>query len=302
MENIIEKIKELNIGKVEGDVLLRKYNTYRVGGTALGIVYPKNADSLVKLIRFLRVENIKYKVLGFGSNVLFSNTFYDGIIIKLDEFNDVTFYKTGKVKVGAGYSLIKLALLTAKKNLTGLEFAAGIPGSVGGSVFMNAGAYKSDMGYVVERVKVLTPDLKIIYLENKEMNFHYRTSFLHTHPDYICIEVIFKLRKGKRDAIEEVIKERRQRRLDSQPLEYPSAGSVFRNPEGNFAGKLIEDVGLKGMKHGGAMVSDKHANFIVNYDNATSDDIKYLIDLCHDKVYEEYGIDMKVEQEFVNWE
>ena len=168
--------------------------------------------------------------------------------------------------------------------------------------FMNAGAYKSDMGYVVESVKVLTPNYEVINLENKEMNFHYRSSYLQKNRDYICLEVIIKLQFGKKDAIEEVIKERRERRIASQPLEYPSAGSVFRNPDGNFAGKLIEDCSLKGMKHGGAMISDKHANFVVNYKDATSSDIKYLIDLAHDKVLEKYGIDMKIEQEFVNWE
>ena len=212
------------------------------------------------------------------------------------------FISKDKVRVEAGYSLIKLSMVTAKKGLTGLEFASGIPGSVGGAVYMNAGAYKSDMGYVVERVKVLTPDLRIIYLENKEMNFHYRSSFLQSHPDYICLEAIIKLQKGKKEAIEEVIRERRQRRVDSQPLEYPSAGSVFRNPEGEFAGKLIEDSGLKGKKHGGAMISDKHANFVINYDNASAEDIKYLIDLAHDTVLKNYNIDMKIEQEFVNWE
>ena len=302
MENIIEKIKELNVGKIEENVSLKKYNTYHIGGDVLGIVYPKNEESLVCLVRFLRDNKIKYKIFGFGSNLVCSNKFYDGIIIRLDELNNIKFYKTGKVKVGAGYSLIKLASVVAKKDLAGLEFAAGIPGTVGGAVYMNAGAYKSDMGYVVERVKVLTPDLNIIYLENKEMNFHYRTSFLQKHRDYVCLEAIFKLRKGKREAIEEVMRERRERRLESQPLEYPSAGSVFRNPEGNFAGKLIEDSGLKGMTKGGAMVSDKHANFIINKDNASADDIKYLIDLCHDTIYEKYGIDMKIEQEFFNWE
>ena len=122
------------------------------------------------------------------------------------------FISKDKVRVEAGYSLIKLSMVTAKKGLTGLEFASGIPGSVGGAVYMNAGAYKSDMGYVVERVKVLTPDLRIIYLENKEMNFHYRSSFLQSHPDYICLEAIIKLQKGKKEAIEEVIRERRQRK------------------------------------------------------------------------------------------
>ncbi len=301
MENIIQKIKDLNIGKVEESISIAKHTTYRVGGTALGLVFPRNVACLVKLIRFLQLENISYKVIGNGSNLLFSDDFYDGILIQLSELDSIEFFGRNKVRVGAGYSLIKLCVMAAKKGYTGLEFASGIPGSVGGSVFMNAGAYKSDMGYVVERVKVLTPDLKIIYLENKEMNFHYRTSFLQRHPNYICLEVILQLHKGRRDAIEEVMRERRQRRIDSQPLEYPSAGSVFRNPEGNFAGKLIEDVGLKGKRIGGAMISEKHANFIVNYDHATASDIKQLIDLAHEKVFKQYGISMKVEQEFVNW-
>lgn len=302
MKDIIEKIKKSGIGKVEENVSLKKYTTYRVGGEARCIVYPKNVESLIKLIRLLKAGNVKYKLIGNGSNLLFSNKTYEGVLIKLSEFDNVEFSGNNKVRVGAGFSLVKLSLMAAKKGLTGLEFAAGIPGSVGGAVFMNAGAYKSDMGYIVETVKVLTPELKIINFENKEMNFHYRTSYLQKHPDYICLEVVLKLMKGKREAIEEVITERRKRRVESQPLEYPSAGSVFRNPEGNFAGKLIEDLGLKGMIKGGAMVSDKHANFIVNYKNATSEDIKFLIDLCREKVLEEYGIELKCEQEFVNWE
>lgn len=302
MKDIIEKIKKSGIGKVEENVSLKKYTTYRVGGEARCIVYPKNVESLIKLIRLLKAGNVKYKLIGNGSNLLFSNKTYEGVLIKLSEFDNVEFFGNNKVRVGAGFSLVKLSLMAAKKGLTGLEFAAGIPGSVGGAVFMNAGAYKSDMGYIVETVKVLTPELKIINFENKEMNFHYRTSYLQKHPDYICLEVVLKLMKGKREAIEEVITERRKRRVESQPLEYPSAGSVFRNPEGNFAGKLIEDLGLKGMIKGGAMVSDKHANFIVNYKNATSEDIKFLIDLCREKVLEEYGIELKCEQEFVNWE
>lgn len=302
MKDKIADLKNLNIGKIEEDASLKKYTTYCVGGTCSCIAFPKNTECLIKLIKHLRAEGIPYKILGKGSNLLFSSKEYEGVLIKLDEFDDLEFISKDKVRVEAGYSLIKLSLVTAKKGLTGLEFASGIPGSVGGAVFMNAGAYKSDMGYVVERVKVLTPDLRIIYLENKEMNFHYRSSFLQKHPDYICLEAIIKLQKGKREAIEEVIKERRQRRVDSQPLEYPSAGSVFRNPEGEFAGKLIEDSGLKGKKHGGAMISDKHANFVINYDNASAEDIKYLIDLAHDTVLKNYNIDMKIEQEFVNWE
>lgn len=302
MKDIIEFIKKSSIGKYEENVDLSKHCTYRVGGKCRLMVYPKDSDKLVLLLKKLKSCDIKYKIIGNGSNLLFSNKIYNGVLIKLTEFQEVKYMTRNKVKVGAGYSLIKLSLQCAKKGLTGLEFASGIPGTIGGSVFMNAGAYKSDMGYIVDYVKVLTPDLKIIRLTNKEMDFHYRTSFLQKHRDYVCLEVVLKLAKGKKDAIEEVIKERRKRRIESQPLEYPSAGSVFRNPTDNFAGKLIEDVGLKGLLKGGAMISDKHANFIVNYKNANSDDIKYLIDLAREKVFEEYGIELKCEQEFVNWD
>lgn len=302
MKDIIEQIKSMNIGKIEEDVSLKKYTTYCAGGKASCVVYPKSTNALVKLLKFLKEKNVSHKILGNGSNLLFSDKPYEGVLIKLSEFNNIKFLGKKKIRVGAGYSLIKLSLLTAKKGLTGLEFASGIPGTVGGAVYMNAGAYKSDMGYVVESVKVLTPDFKVITLVNKELNFHYRSSYLQKHPNTICLEAVLKLKIGKKEAIEEVIKERRKRRLESQPLEYPSAGSVFRNPPDNFAGKLIEDAGIKGMKKGGAMVSKKHANFIVNYKNASSSDIKYLIDYCHDQVLEKYGIDLKIEQEFVNWE
>ena len=302
MNDIIEEIKILNVGKMEENVSLKKYTTYRAGGNARCIIYPRNVKCLADLLTFLRERRVPYKILGNGSNLLFSDKDYEGILVRLTELNKIKFIGKRKIRVGAGYSLIKLSLLAAKKGLTGLEFAAGIPGTVGGAIYMNAGAYKSDMGYVVDSVKVLTPDGKVVTLVNKEMQFHYRSSFLQAHPGYVCLEVLLHLKPGKKEAIEEVIRDRRNRRLESQPLEYPSAGSVFRNPPDNFAGKLIEDAGLKGMKKGGAMVSDKHANFIVNYKDATSNDIKYLIDYCHDQVLEKYGLAMKIEQEFVNWE
>ena len=302
MNDVIELIKKDDICKIYENVSISKYTTYRVGGICRVMAYPADVSELIKLLKLLKSRNVKYKILGNGSNLLFSDKEYDGFLIKLNSFDTLTFFGNNKIKVGAGYSLIKLSLMAAKKGLTGLEFASGIPGTVGGAVFMNAGAYKSDMGYVVETVKVLTPNLEIINLENKEMNFHYRSSFLQTHRDYVCLEVILKLNVGKREAIEDVIRERRERRVASQPLEYPSAGSVFRNPEGGFAGQLIEESGLKGMTKGGAMISDKHANFVINYKDATSSDIKYLIDLAHDTVLEKYNVDMKREQEFVNWE
>lgn len=302
MKEFLDELEDMNIGKIERNAPLYKYTTYRVGGIASAIVYPKNVDSLMKLIRFVRSKDIPFKILGFGSNLLFSSKQYNGILIRLDEFRDLEFFGTSKVRVGAGYSLVKLSLQAAKRGLAGLEFAAGIPGTVGGAVFMNAGAYKSDMGYIVQDITVLTPDLRIIKLENKELDFHYRSSFLQKHPGYICLEAVIRLEKGDKNAIEEVIKDRRRRRIESQPLNFPSAGSVFRNPEGMFAGKMIEDLGLKGFQIGGAKVSEKHANFIINYDHATGEDIKSLIEYVREKVKKEYHVELKVEQEFVNWE
>lgn len=297
----INNLKELNIGKIEYNVSLKKYTTYKVGGTATCIVYPKNVDCLIELMRFIKQNSIKYKMLGNGSNLIFSDKTYDGILIKLDEFDDIDIYGN-KIKVGAGYSLMKLSRVAMKNSLTGLEFAAGIPGTVGGAVFMNAGAYKSDMGYIVQSIKVLTPDLKVVKFENKELNFHYRTSFLKTHPHYICLEATIRLEKGDKDSIEDVMKSRLKRRMESQPLNYPSAGSVFRNPTDMFAGELIEKAGLKGMKQGGAMISDKHANFIINVGNATGEDVRNLILYTQEKIKEKYNVDLKLEQEFVNWE
>ena len=299
MKEIIKKLKQEHIGRIEENVSLKKLTTYKVGGLVKCLVYPKDISKLIRLLEIIKNANINYKVLGNGSNLIFSDSGYDGILIKLSEFNNVEIIGT-KIRVGAGFSLMKLSHLAAKNSLTGLEFAAGIPGTVGGALFMNAGAYKSDMGYIVKTVKVLTPDYRIIEMENKEIGFHYRTSFFKKHPDYICLETVIKHNRGNRIAIEELMRDRLKRRLDSQPLEYPSAGSVFRNPKDLFAGELIEKLNLKGYKKGGAMISDKHANFIINYKNATSSDIKYLIDLVQKEVKKKYNVDLVLEQEIVD--
>lgn len=298
---LIEQIRQMNIGKIETNASIAKYTTYKVGGKASVIVYPKNTHKLIQLLKWINNNNISYKMIGNGSNLIFSDKEYNGVLIKLTEFNEIEIYDN-KIKVGAGYSLIKLSRIAQKNSLTGLEFAAGIPGTVGGAIFMNAGAYKSDMGYIVQVVKVLTPDYRIVELENRELNFHYRTSFFKTHPNYICLSAVIKLEKGNKNAIEEVMKSRLQRRKESQPLEYPSAGSVFRNPPGMFSGELIENCGLKGKKIGGAMVSKKHANFIINTGGATAKDIKELIEYVKEEVKKKYNISLLAEQEFVNWE
>lgn len=301
MEKMLEFIKRKKIGVVKEMVSLKKYTTYKVGGVAKVLVYPKDEKKLISLIKKLRDEKIKYKILGYGSNLIFSDDLYDGVLIKLDLFDKIKIKDT-IITVGAGASLVKLSYMALKEGLTGLEFASGIPGTVGGAVFMNAGAYKSDMGYIVSEVKVITPELKIKTLYNKDLNYKYRDSFLKQNPEYICLEAKIVLRHGDKKLIKELMETRKQKRLISQPLEFPSAGSVFRNPDGDFAGKLIEDCGLKGYRIGGATVSVKHANFIINDNGATGNDVKNLIDYVHDKVKERTGVDLKIEQEFVNWE
>ena len=301
MKKIINFIKKNKIGDYKEDVLMKNYTTYKVGGIAKLLVYPKNTDKLIILLKELKNKDIKYKVIGNGSNLIFSDNVYDGVIIKLDYFNNISINDT-VITVGAGVNLVKLAYQMQKEGLTGLEFASGIPGSIGGAIYMNAGAYKSDMGYIVSEIKVLTPELKIDKLYNADLKYKYRYSFLQDNKEYICLEAKIVLMHGNKDAIKELIETRRQKRLLSQPLEYPSAGSTFRNPDGDFAGRLIEECGLKGYRVGGASVSKKHANFMINDKNATANDVKELIEYVHDTVKKEKKVDLKIEQEFVNWE
>lgn len=296
--NIIKDIRNLDVGKVIDNYYLNEHTTYKVGGKALCSVIPDDEESLIVLLKYLNENNIKHMILGNGSNVIFNNSGYNGVIIKLDNFSDLKIINN-KVIVGAGYPLNKLAIRVSRLGLTGLEFAAGIPGTIGGAIYMNAGAYKSDIGYVLTSIKVLTPDYKVKNMTNKELDFHYRTSFLQKNKNYICLEATFTLIKGNSEEIMDLIAERKIRRIETQPLEYPSAGSVFRNPEGDFAGRLIEEIGYKGKSIGGAKVSEKHANFIINNGNATGEEVKELINEIKDKVKEKYNIELKVEQEFI---
>ena len=292
-------MKKLNIKKIKinENVNLSKFTTYRLDVNASYMAYPEDVDELIKLIKYLKENDIKYKILGGGANLIFTKD-YDGVLIKLDHFDKLEIKDT-KVTVGAGYNLIKLATKLCRMGLTGIEFATGIPGTVGGAIFNNSGAYKSDMGYIVESIKVLTPDLEIKKLYNHDLNYHYRTSFLKENPGYICLEATIILKHGDKEKILEVIEDRKKRRLMSQPLEFPSAGSVFRNPKDNFAGKLIEDIGYKGKIVGGAKVSEKHANFIVNYNHAKGEDIVKLINEIKENVKKQYDIDLVLEQEIV---
>ena len=300
MEKIINEIMNEKIGDVIVNPSLSKYTTYKVGGNARLLVYPKNIDKLITLMQIIEREEIKYFILGNGSNVLFSDDFYDGIIIKLDCFDNLEF-NNNSVTVGAGCSLIKVVMESIKHNLTGLEFASGIPGTLGGAIFMNAGAYNSEMKNVVKTVTVLTSNLKVITLTNAEMKFAYRESILQHKKGYICLGATLKLMPGNKEVSQEIIKDRKLKRKRTQPLEYPSAGSVFRNPQGMFSGQLIESLDLKGYQIGGAMISPKHANFIINVGGAKASDIKEIIDYVKEKVNEKYNIKLRVEQRLINW-
>lgn len=281
------------------DVSLKKYNTYRLDVKCDYLVFPKDIDEVVKLISFLKENNYKYLVLGNGSNVIFKNKRYNGVVIKLSKLDKIEF-DGDKVVVEAGVSLSKLANMAINNSLSGLEFSVSIPGEIGASVSMNAGAYNESFSDVFVSAKVLTPKLEIIELSNEDMDFSYRNSFIKKNKDYIVLEVVLKLKPGNKEEMNAVIEKRFEKRKVTQPLEYPSAGSVFRNPEGMYAGKLIEDANLKGYSIGGAMISDMHANFIVNKDNATGEDIINLINLAKDKVKENNNIDLYLEQVIID--
>ena len=279
------------------DISLKKYNTYRLDVKCGYLIYPSNTKELIDLLKYLKESNINYFILGGGSNIILAKPYFD-VVIKLDKLNNIEI-KDNIVTAEAGVSLIYLANLCMNNNLNGLAFAGGIPGMVGASTAMNAGAYKEDMASIVKEVKVVTPELEVVTLTNKDLNYSYRNSLLKEHKEYICTEVTLEMNYLDKDKIKETMTSRKQRRIDTQPLDKPSAGSVFRNPEGLSAGKLIEDAGLKGYKIGGAEISTKHANFIVNTGDATYEDILELIDYTKKKIKEIYNIDLILEQEII---
>ena len=279
------------------NISLKRYNTYNLESYADYLIFPTSKEELINLLQFLKENKIKYIILGGGSNIILAKPNYD-VVIKLDRMNNIEI-KGNIVVAGAGVSLIKLANLCMNNNLDGLSFAGGIPGLVGASTAMNAGAYNEDMSMIVKEAKVITPDMEIKTLTNKELEFAYRDSFLKKNKDYICTEVTFKMNYKDKKEIKEIMNNRRERRITSQPVNMPTAGSVFRNPVGMSAGKLIEDAGLKGYVYGGAKVSEKHANFIVNEGTATYEDIIMLIDYIKDRIKILYNIDLILEQEII---
>lgn len=279
---------------------LALHTTYKVGGKARYFVYPKNEIALMRLLKEAKENQIETKIIGKGSNLLVSDDDYDGMVICLDRyFNEVIFEKN-KVSAYAGQSIIYLAHEAMKRGLSGLEFASGIPGTVGGACFMNAGAYKSEMKDVVEAVWVLKEG-NCVWMSVEECEFSYRNSIFKRNPDWVILAVRFHLTPKDPLEIKELMDSRRQRRMASQPLDKPSAGSVFKNPEDMPAWKYIEESGLRGKCINGAKVSEKHANFIVNEREAKAQDIYDLIELIQKSVYEKFNVFLKAEVECFNW-
>jgi len=288
-------------GEVLEHVSLKNYNTFRVGGTCRFMIFPTKNEDLQHLIQFLNQENILYFVLGNGSNVILSEREFPGVVILLKKMDALEIVDT-KVRVGAGQMMPKLAMETISNGLAGFEWAVGIPGTVGGCIYGNAEAYKESTFDYLEKVIVLTPEGEIKEFKKEELSYGYRTSFFKVNPGYIILEATFALSYGEMDASMEIVRKRKEKRMMTQPLEFPSAGSVFRNPSpDNPSGKIIEDLGFKGVHVGGAEVSNKHANFIINTGNATGNDIKNLVELIHATVKEKTGIDLVMEQEYIGW-
>lgn len=289
----------LKYGKVKENIDLKNYNTYKVSSFAKYLVDVKDENSLISLIKYLEANNVKYMILGNGSNVVLPDKKFNGVIIKLGGLNKID-VDDDEVYVEAGVMLPKLVNETVSNCLTGLEWASGIPGTVGGAVVGNAGAYLSDIFTFIDEIRVLDKNV-VKTLKKSDVAYSYRHTSFKDSKDIIILGVKLKLNKGNADESAILMKKRLERRIESQPLEYPSAGSVFRNPEGDYAGRLIEECGLKGKRIGGAMVSEKHANFIINYDNASASDVRNLIKFVHDEVLKKMKVDLIIEQEIIDW-
>ena len=277
---------------------MSKYTTFRVGGEAECILVVQNEDELARLIPYLNQIEQEYFILGNGSNLLVGDKGYRGMVVKFGEEMEQIQVEGTRMTVKAGALLSKAAMTAKQHSLTGLEFAAGIPGSIGGGIVMNAGAYEGEMKQVVESVRVMDRDGQILTLDNDTMEFGYRTSIIKNRP-FIVVEVVLQLAEGDQEKIAAKMEELAVLRRSKQPLEYASAGSTFKRPEGYYAGKLIMDAGMRGYRIGGAQVSDKHCGFIVNTGKATAADIKEVIEEVQERVKERFHVILEPEIVFL---
>ncbi len=299
--HIVQYIQKV-VGKDNVKLLepMKNHTTLRIGGLADCFVTPTNLQQISQLIQALKTFDIDYYVIGNGSNLLVSDSGFRGVIIQLynhySEYNSYRFFdkKTVQFKALSGISMIKLAAVAAKEGCTGFEFASGIPGSLGGGVCMNAGAYGSELKDVIVSATVCDRDGKLIELSKKELELGYRKSIIQ-EKNYIVLQVVIELKQDDPKAIKEKMESLAALRKEKQPLEYPSAGSTFKRPQGYYAGKLISDAGLKGFAVGGVKVSEKHAGFVINTGMATAQDFIKLTDEIVRIVQEQTGVKLELE-------
>ncbi|MGG1575783.1 UDP-N-acetylmuramate dehydrogenase [Fictibacillus sp. NRS-1165] len=298
MNTLAEQLRNENLGKVLENEPLKNHTTLKIGGPADLFFEPNSTESLKKAMTYIKEAGVPFRPIGRGSNLLVSDEGIEGVVIKIGDGLDVLERNGDEFTVGGGYSLVKLATVLSREGYSGLEFSAGIPGSLGGAVFMNAGAHGSDMSKILKKALVLFPDGDLRWLTNEEMEYSYRTSVLQKTGG-ICVEAVLALKKGDRETIMAELKKNKDYRRNTQPWNYPCCGSVFRNPLPNYAGQLIESSGLKGTMVGGAQISEMHANFIVNTGNAKAKDVLELISLIQKKIKELHHIDIETEVEII---
>ena len=286
--------------KWAADEPMAKHTSFRIGGPAKRMAFPKTREQLVVLMGFLQDAGVKPLLIGNGTNLLVADKGLDTVVIDTSaELSHIELTDEGEIAADAGVSLAKLALFAWKNGLTGLEFAHGIPGTVGGGVCMNAGAYGGEMKQVLRSAAVLFPEEGIRTLSCEELNLSYRHSLLTEHPEAVVLYAEFELTPGDPETIRAAMRELMAKRKASQPLEWPSAGSTFKRPEGHFAGTLIDQCGLKGLTVGGAQVSEKHAGFLINRGGATFADMAELIRQVQQRVLEETGVTLEPEVKIV---
>lgn len=282
---------------------LKKHTTFRIGGAADLLVTPQSEEQLVKLFKYIKENCIRYVIIGNGSNLLFSDEGYRGIVVKIgSELSSIEAIPCENgmiINAGAGTLLSKLALFACENSLTGLEFASGIPGNVGGAVLMNAGAYDGEISQVLVRSTYLDCENLSVCTKNfDEHDFSYRHSS-YENDGYLILSASFLLKKGNKEDILSKMKDLNNRRITKQPLEFPSAGSTFKRPAGLFAGKLIEDANLKGYTVGGAKVSEKHCGFVINTGNATCEDVLGVIKYVQNTVFAKFGVELETEVKII---
>lgn len=302
MLNISEIVEVIDKEKVKFDEPMRNHTTIKVGGNADVLVIPTTEQDIINVLKFAKENDIPVTVIGNGSKLLVRDKGIRGIVIKISsKFSD---YKIDgeNITACAGMSMPKLSRLVMKEGLSGLEFACGIPGVLGGGIRMNAGAYGSEISNILVRTKYIDDELNIKVLEHADHKFSYRYSYFKEHPSFVIISAELKLQRKDIKDIKEKMEQNSNSRKEKQPLEYPNAGSTFKRPEGFYVGTMIEELGLKGYRIGDAEISTKHAGFIVNRGNAKAQDIISLIEYSKQKVYEKYGVKLENEIEIIGEE